>query len=85
MVYTDAEGEAQLRTLFSRGFVARSVEPGWEERWREFHRPIWIGPLWVGPPWEEPSADAIAVVIDPGRAFGTGSHPTTRLCLDFLL
>ncbi len=44
-----------------------------------------IGPLWVGPPWETPPADALAVVIDPGRAFGTGAHATTRLCLELLL
>jgi ribosomal protein L11 methyltransferase len=43
-----------------------------------------IGALWVGPPWEEPPADALAVVIDPGRAFGTGAHATTRLCLELL-
>ena len=64
---------------------AAPVELGWEERWREFHRPIWIGPLWVGPSWEEPPADVLTVVIDPGRAFGTGSHPTTRLALGFLV
>ena len=40
-----------------------------------------MGRLWVGPPWEELPADALTVVIDPGRAFGTGSHPTTQLCL----
>ena len=39
----------------------------------------------MGPPWEQPPADAIAITIDPGRAFGTGSHPTTRLCLELLL
>jgi ribosomal protein L11 methyltransferase len=82
-VYTDAAGEQRLRDHFANVSV-RPVEPGWEERWREFHRPIWIGPLWVGPPWEQPPSDATAVIVDPGRAFGTGSHPTTRLCLGFL-
>jgi ribosomal protein L11 methyltransferase len=44
-----------------------------------------VGPLWVGPPWEPAPAEAVAVVVDPGRAFGTGAHPTTRLCLELLL
>ena len=60
------------------------VEPGWEARWREFHRPVRVGPLWIGPPWETPPDDALAITIDPGRAFGTGAHPTTRLCLELL-
>jgi ribosomal protein L11 methyltransferase len=82
-VYTDAAGEERLRRTFG-DVTSVSVEPGWEERWREFHRPVWIGPLWIGPPWEQPPDEVVAVVIDPGRAFGTGSHPTTRLCLGFL-
>jgi ribosomal protein L11 methyltransferase len=61
------------------------VEPGWEDRWRAFHKGARIGRLWVGPPWETTPADALAVVIDPGRAFGTGAHATTRLCLELLL
>ncbi|MGH3062590.1 MAG: 50S ribosomal protein L11 methyltransferase [Gaiellaceae bacterium] len=61
------------------------VAAGWETAWRGFHRPVRIGPLWLGPPWEAPDDGAAAVVIDPGRAFGTGAHPTTRLCLELML
>jgi ribosomal protein L11 methyltransferase len=60
------------------------VAEGWEDGWRAFHHGVRIGRCWVGPPWEQPPDDAIAVVIDPGRAFGTGAHATTRLCLELL-
>jgi ribosomal protein L11 methyltransferase len=60
------------------------VEDGWEDAWRSFHHGVTVGRLWVGPPWEDPPAGALPVVIDPGRAFGTGAHPTTRLCLELL-
>ena len=83
VAYTDAGGEERLWKVFG-GARGTDVEDGWEERWRSFHRPVRVGQLWIGPPWEEPDADAITVVIDPGRAFGTGSHPTTRLCLEHL-
>jgi ribosomal protein L11 methyltransferase len=82
--YTDEEGEARARAAFDT-VATVEVEPGWEDRWREFHRPVRIGPLWVGPPWETPNPEALAVVIDPGQAFGTGAHTTTRLCLELLL
>ena len=58
---------------------------GWEKRWREWHHPLDIGPLRVRPPWEPPRPGALDVVIDPGQAFGTGSHPTTRLSLELLV
>jgi ribosomal protein L11 methyltransferase len=61
-----------------------AVADGWEDGWRAFHHGVRVGRCWVGPPWEDPPADAIAVVIDPGRAFGTGAHATTRLCLELL-
>lgn len=64
--------------------AAEDVAEGWEDAWRRFHHGVSVGRLWVGPPWEEPPADALAVVIDPGRAFGTGAHPTTRLVLELL-
>jgi ribosomal protein L11 methyltransferase len=60
------------------------VAEGWEDGWRAFHHGVRIGRLWVGPPWEELRDDAVGVVIDPGRAFGTGAHATTRLCLELL-
>jgi len=82
--YTDDEGETRARAAFDT-VATTPVEPGWEDRWREFHRPVRIGPLWIGPPWETPDPEALAVVIDPGQAFGTGAHATTRLCLELLL
>ena len=82
--YTDAAGETRLRQAFGSVWTSEVVE-GWEERWREFHRPVRVGPLWVGPPWAAPPVGAVAVVVDPGRAFGTGAHATTRLCLELLL
>jgi ribosomal protein L11 methyltransferase len=84
VAYTDARGEEKLWLAFG-GAHGSDVEAGWETRWRDFHRPVRVGPLWVGPPWESPPRDALAVVVDPGRAFGTGAHPTTQLCLELLL
>lgn len=62
------------------------VADDWAERWRAFHKPIVIGGrLGVRPPWAPPQAAELDLVIDPGQAFGTGSHATTRLCLELLL
>jgi ribosomal protein L11 methyltransferase len=63
---------------------AEDVRDGWEDAWREFHHGVRIGALWVGPPWEDAPPDTTAVIVDPGRAFGTGAHATTRLCLELL-
>ncbi len=76
------------------------VADDWSERWRSFHRPVLVAPppssaegvavpaVRVRPPWEPSEASGprlLEVVIDPGRAFGTGGHATTRLCLELLL
>lgn len=82
-IYADELGEGTLRAAFE--FVSSTeVEPGWDVRWREFHRPVHAGGLWIGPPWEVLPPGATGVVIDPGRAFGTGAHPTTRACVELL-
>ena len=82
--YTKAGGEERLWQVFGPG-AATDVEAGWGEAWKRFHHPVRIDRLWVGPPWEEPDDGLIPVVVDPGQAFGTGAHPTTQLCLRFLL
>lgn len=82
-VYTDVDGERRLGEAFG-ALDGTDVPDDWADRWRRFHRGARIGDLWVGPPWEPPPAGPLAVLIEPGRAFGTGGHPTTRLCLDLL-
>jgi ribosomal protein L11 methyltransferase len=69
--------EHELRTVADEDWVARS---------REQFAPIRVsGRLWIVPTWHEPpDPRALNLVLDPGLAFGTGSHPTTRLCLQWL-
>ena len=62
------------------------IADDWSQRWRQFHTPLVLGDrLCVRPPWAPSGPAAIDVVIDPGQAFGTGAHPTTRLCLELML
>jgi ribosomal protein L11 methyltransferase len=66
--------------------VTTEIADDWSQRWREFHRPVLIGDrLTVRPPWEPAGTSSIDLVIDPGQAFGTGAHATTRLCLEILV
>ena len=63
------------------------VPDDWAERWKRFHTPVLVGGrLYVRPPWEQPALrpGVEEIVIDPGAAFGTGSHATTRLCLELM-
>ncbi len=77
------------------------IADDWDERWKRFHKPVLIDSpalglvpaLYVRPPWEaagsdadsDAEAEAVEIVIDPGQAFGTGAHASTRLCLQLLL
>jgi ribosomal protein L11 methyltransferase len=80
-----SEGEADVAGVRVR-VSGREVAADWDERWKRFHEPVLVGGrLFVRPPWTEPRAGALDLVIDPGRAFGTGAHATTRLCLELLL
>jgi ribosomal protein L11 methyltransferase len=68
---------------------SEEIPDDWGERWKAWHRPVDVSwnfrRLRVRPPWEPPRDDVLDLVIDPGQAFGTGAHATTRLCLELLL
>lgn len=85
-----AESQANKLADRLRELGASSVEiqvvpdEDWSELWKIHFKPRLIGEkVWVRPTWEEAPASAgqIEIVLDPGQAFGTGDHPTTRVCL----
>jgi len=90
----DAAGAAQVETLagslaalsLTTPMIERIADRAWERVWLEdfhptrFGRRLWVCP--VGQPAGDP--DAVVVDLDPGLAFGTGHHPTTALCLEWL-
>jgi ribosomal protein L11 methyltransferase len=79
------EGEAEVTGVRVQ-VRGTEVAEDWGERWKTFHRPVLVaGRVFVRPPWHHPRPGTLDVVIDPAQAFGTGAHPTTRLCLELLL
>jgi ribosomal protein L11 methyltransferase len=62
------------------------ADQNWMEAWKQHYKPILIGErLLILPAWmESPEPNRIAIKIDPGMAFGTGTHPTTQLCLELM-
>jgi ribosomal protein L11 methyltransferase len=77
---TAAAGDALVEVRTSE------VADDWAERWRSFHRALVLGDrLAVRPPWEGVVGSPVEIVIDPGQAFGTGAHATTRLCLELMI
>ena len=62
------------------------ADQNWMEAWKQHYQPILIGQrLLILPAWmESPNPNRIAIKIDPGMAFGTGTHPTTQLCLELM-
>ena len=84
-----AAGEALCAHLSARGLRVGIRTAREDDAWRDamlaFHQPIEIaGRLLVRPPWTPPRLGLSDVVIDPGMAFGTGQHATTRACLELL-
>ncbi|EEY97998.1 ribosomal protein L11 methyltransferase [Vibrio sp. RC586] len=66
--------------------VEQVEDKDWEREWMDNFHPMQFGRrLWICPSWREvPDPQAVNVMLDPGLAFGTGTHPTTALCLEWL-
>ncbi len=66
--------------------VERIEDQDWERSWMDNFHPMRFGQrLWIVPSWHAaPEPDAVNLLLDPGLAFGTGTHPTTALCLEWL-
>lgn len=82
------EGEKMLESIraFYEVTVNEVADSDWENNWKDYYKPIEIGNrLIVVPEWEEvENPDRVALRLDPGLMFGTGSHATTRMCLEEL-
>jgi ribosomal protein L11 methyltransferase len=86
--------DALLDRLKTAGKVSEPVnyecdavpDQDWERIWMDRWQPMQVGRrLWIVPSWHTPpDPQAVNVVLDPGLAFGTGTHPTTALCLEWL-
>ena len=79
----------QESQLLESGFaykIEQIEDKDWEREWMDNFHPMKFGKrLWICPTWREiPEPDAVNVMLDPGLAFGTGTHPTTTLCLEWL-
>lgn len=76
----------QLETSLIPSKTEIIADKDWTREWMSHFEPIQCGPsLWIVPSWHEPPAnDAVNLVLDPGLAFGSGTHPTTKMCLGWL-
>ncbi|MFL1731867.1 50S ribosomal protein L11 methyltransferase [Moraxella oculi] len=86
---TDFEGmasEVATAVEATRFWTTRLDDKDWSAEWMKYYKPIkCAGDLWIVPEWlDAPEPNATNLILDPGLAFGTGYHATTRLCLDWL-
>ncbi|GMG85709.1 50S ribosomal protein L11 methyltransferase [Biformimicrobium ophioploci] len=83
---TEARAASHLCEPLPNARWEQLEDKDWEREWMEHYHPIQCGErLWVCPSWREPpEADGVNLMLDPGLAFGTGTHPTTFLCLGWL-
>jgi ribosomal protein L11 methyltransferase len=94
-LFTDEKNRVQILKKLNQAWLPRQLPEGqwqqlpdqvWERTWMDGFEPMQFGThLWIVPSWlEKPDPGALNILLDPGIAFGTGTHPTTRLCLEWL-
>lgn len=89
-VYPEGQVEPLCEALQAAGAevsVSRVEEEDWAESWKKFFVPRPLGKrFWIRPDWTEADAPVglLEIVLNPGQAFGTGDHPTTRMCIELL-
>lgn len=84
-VADDDTGRAIIADMYEKGLNPTSrpvVDADWENNWRDYYKPVEAGEkLVIVPQWHDYAGDRTPVRLDPGLLFGTGDHPTTRMCL----
>ena len=79
------ESRAVIAQLYEKGLQPESrpvADADWENNWRDYYKPVEAGEkLVIVPQWQDYDGDRTPVKLDPGLLFGTGDHPTTRMCL----
>ena len=84
-VADDDTGRAIIADLYEKGLNPASrpvADADWENNWRDYYKPVEAGEkLVIVPQWHDYAGDRTPVRLDPGLLFGTGDHPTTRMCL----
>lgn len=79
----------RIKSLFPSCGAKKVSSGDWENNWKEYYKPLEIGKFLVIPEWERDNpavkkSNLVPLVLDPGLIFGTGSHPTTKMCLEAL-
>jgi ribosomal protein L11 methyltransferase len=79
-------GQSQYQAHIQNPVFEQLEDKDWERAWMDNFHPMRFGQgLWIVPSWHQPpDPNAVNIMLDPGLAFGTGTHPTTALCLEWL-
>ncbi len=88
---TNADDESDIISQIYKSIPEADIsvsvenEDSWKDKWKEYFHSFLVGDILIKPSWEDYSGDKTVIEIDPGMAFGTGAHESTRLCIEELI